>query len=113
MKILDASSSETMFHLESKSGENMKSKSVCKEETEKKAQPRKAVGKHCEAQHVQATREDEAAGKGSTISQHFTQRLAGMFAWTQQGYRNLMVRIQNFIIQMKMLHKELMEEEAT
>ena len=36
MKILDASSSETMFHLESKSGENIKSKSVCKEETEKK-----------------------------------------------------------------------------
>ena len=36
MKILDASSSETMFHLESKSGENIKSKFVCKEETEKK-----------------------------------------------------------------------------
>ena len=36
MKILDASSSETMFHLESKSGESTKSKSVCKEETEKK-----------------------------------------------------------------------------
>ena len=38
MKILDASSSETMFHLESKMEENMKSKSVCKDETEKKIQ---------------------------------------------------------------------------
>ena len=36
MKILDASSSETMLHLESKREGNIKSKSVCKEETEKK-----------------------------------------------------------------------------
>ena len=36
MKILDASSSEPIFQLESKREENVKSKSVCKDETEKK-----------------------------------------------------------------------------
>ena len=36
MKILDASSSEPIFHLESKREENIKSKTVCKDETEKK-----------------------------------------------------------------------------
>ena len=41
---------------------------------------------------------DEAAAKGSPLSQDPTQRMASIYARRQQGYRNFMVRIQNYIV---------------
>ena len=50
---------------------------------------------------------DEAADQGATKSQGKVQKFAELYAWIQGMYRNIMTKIQNFIVEVKKEERRL------
>ena len=54
---------------------------------------------------------DTGAERGAVTMQKVTHKLADLYSWRHGGYRNLMVRIQSFIVGLKNHDRKLREEE--
>ena len=54
---------------------------------------------------------DTGADRGAVAMQKVTQKLADLYSWWRGGYRNLMIRIQRFIVGLKNHDRKLREEE--
>ena len=54
---------------------------------------------------------DIGADRGAVTVQKVTQKLADLYSWRHGGYRNLMTRIQKFIVGLKNHDRKLREEE--
>ena len=55
---------------------------------------------------------DEAAGRGSTTSQGRVESFSDLYSWRHQLYRNVMTRIQKYIVGLEKEDKRLREEDA-
>ena len=56
---------------------------------------------------------DIGTERGAVKMQKVTQKLADIYSWRHGGYRNLMVRIQKFIVGLKNHDRKPREEEKT
>ena len=55
---------------------------------------------------------DTGADRGAVTMQRVTQKLADLYSWRHGGYRNLMIRIQRYIVGLKNHDRKLREEET-
>ena len=54
---------------------------------------------------------DTGAERGAVTMQKVTQKLAGLYSWRHGGYRNLLIRIQRFIVGLKNHDRQPRKEE--